>query len=502
MTRGAKLITGLTALALCVPVTAYAGTFSWSNADGGNWDNGSNWQSSTYPKYFWDFAYFSLDGAYIVDATQASQVSVAQIEVTQGDVVLQAPDQLGGLLTLSGGTLSLSQGKLSSNDAHMVRSGGSLIVDSPATLYGGSTRNYAVDVYAGGGLYGTGVIDGNVVRNSGLLSAGSGPGTVGELTLGVSSGGLDQRAGAVFLAELDGSGHDHVQALQASLAGDFELALLDGYSLQAGDTFTVLTSATPLVGSFANVVWPEGADFELFQTEFTVAVRVTAVASQALAAGMDVKPGSCPNPVNVKSRGVLPVAVMFPPDTDLEGLDPASVLLAGVPALRVGFEDVSSPADSSCDCSSQAPDGVMDAVFHFDTQSVVEALGDVSDGQEIQLELTGVLPDGTEFAAQDCVTMLVKGNSKGRFASGLDENRPALWQDDSDLVYFRMPVSGAVRVTVHDVQGRQVSVLTDDVYGSGQYALPQPVDLSGGVYFYRLSSPAGVVTAKVVHLKR
>ena len=58
---------------------------------------------------------------------------------------------------------------------------------------------------------------------------------------------------------------------------------------------------------------------------------------------VDIKPTSCPNPLNVKSKGVLPVAILGTVDFDVSDIDPATVLLEGVPPLRWALEDVATP---------------------------------------------------------------------------------------------------------------------------------------------------------------
>lgn len=45
---------------------------------------------------------------------------------------------------------------------------------------------------------------------------------------------------------------------------------------------------------------------------------------------IDIKPGSCPNPLNVKDKGALPVAVLRSKDFDVFNIDPASIRLEGV----------------------------------------------------------------------------------------------------------------------------------------------------------------------------
>ncbi len=124
---------------------------------------------------------------------------------------------------------------------------------------------------------------------------------------------------------------------------------------------------------------------------------------------IDIKPGSCKNPLNVKSNGVLPVVILGSADFDVAEIDPSSITLAGVAILRSAIEDVSVPSDSGCHI--EGSDGYDDLVLKFDTQEIVAALGAVSDSDIITLILNGILHDGTEFSGEDHVTVLVKGNT-------------------------------------------------------------------------------------------
>jgi hypothetical protein len=58
---------------------------------------------------------------------------------------------------------------------------------------------------------------------------------------------------------------------------------------------------------------------------------------------LDIKPGSCPNPLNTVSRGVLPVAILGAADFDVTQIDLSTIQLEGVPPLRSSLEDVSGP---------------------------------------------------------------------------------------------------------------------------------------------------------------
>jgi hypothetical protein len=134
---------------------------------------------------------------------------------------------------------------------------------------------------------------------------------------------------------------------------------------------------------------------------------------------VDVKPTSCPNPLNVTSKGVVPVAILGTENLDVTTIDPASVkLVEEVAPLRWSLEDVAAPfipfVDKPLDayaCTMAGPDGYMDLVFHFNTQAVVEAIGMVSDGDVLKLMLTGNLMEeegGTPIVGEDVVKILKK----------------------------------------------------------------------------------------------
>jgi hypothetical protein len=121
---------------------------------------------------------------------------------------------------------------------------------------------------------------------------------------------------------------------------------------------------------------------------------------------VDIKPTSWPNPLNVNSKGVLPVAILGTEDFDVTQIDPATILLEGVAPLRWAFEDVATPGDPLA-----GPDGFMDLSLKFDTQEIVAALGDVNDGDEIILHLMGNLKaefDGASIVGEDVVRIIEK----------------------------------------------------------------------------------------------
>jgi probable HAF family extracellular repeat protein len=136
------------------------------------------------------------------------------------------------------------------------------------------------------------------------------------------------------------------------------------------------------------------------------------VPKPAIEVAVDIKPGSCPNPVNVKSSGVLPVAILGAEDVNVITIDPTSVRLSGVEPLRSSYEDVAGPVSdvNDCNCITNGPDGFLDLTLKFATQRIVEAVGDVNDGDELQLELIGVLFDETPIEGTDYI--LIRGRHK------------------------------------------------------------------------------------------
>ena len=83
---------------------------------------------------------------------------------------------------------------------------------------------------------------------------------------------------------------------------------------------------------------------------------------------VDIKPGSDANPINLKSRGVIPVAILGSSTLDVNEIDPNTVTFGPDAAfeshrVQIHFEDVNN-------------DGVLDAMFHFRTQQTGISDGD------------------------------------------------------------------------------------------------------------------------------
>ena len=125
---------------------------------------------------------------------------------------------------------------------------------------------------------------------------------------------------------------------------------------------------------------------------------------------VDIKPESCPNPLNTKSAGVLSVAILGDEYLRVDEIDPSSIRLEGVEPMRWNLEDVATLFDGElCDCHELGADGFDDLTLKFRTQEFVSAIGTVDDGDEVILTMTGNLMDGTPIEGEDCIRIINKG---------------------------------------------------------------------------------------------
>lgn len=136
---------------------------------------------------------------------------------------------------------------------------------------------------------------------------------------------------------------------------------------------------------------------------------------------VDIKPSSCPNPVNVNSKGVLPVAILGTDELNVSEIDATTIQLEGVSPLRYDYEDVTTPFEpyegklNVSDCNAvQYPDGNTDLTLKFDTKEVLTAvktsLGrELKDGEILTLNLSGELSGDTKIKGEDVIIIKSKG---------------------------------------------------------------------------------------------
>ncbi len=126
---------------------------------------------------------------------------------------------------------------------------------------------------------------------------------------------------------------------------------------------------------------------------------------------------NCLSPFDLWSNGVVKVIVLGKKGFRIGRIDPMSTRLEGVAPLGFAIEDVAAPINGRRRAkrhkhrSKTETDGIDDLALEFDTQEIVQALGDLNGDGMAVLELTGKLKDGTPILGEDIV-VIENGNGK------------------------------------------------------------------------------------------
>lgn len=277
--------------------------------------------------------------------------------------------------------------------------------------------------------------------------------------------------------------------------------LWDTHNLNVSSFFPLLAS-TPATPS---VVAGAGGDC------LTWCAQVLSVKTM-LAAHVDIKPGSCPNPINVASNGNIPVAILGTQYFNASQIDPATIELHVGSPMATGVApmnwnslgDVATPqmtlVNDCYDCTTLTADGYADLRLRFNTQAVIAALPtNVTNGTCLPVYITGELFDGSPFRGRDMVRIIIGGNPKDVSDEpivsnfGLTQNTPNPFGSATTLKYS-LPSQTHARLAVYDVVGREVAVLLDQVMGEGDHTVrwngrsTAGAQLPAGVYFCRLTA--------------
>lgn len=266
-----------------------------------------------------------------------------------------------------------------------------------------------------------------------------------------------------------------------------------------------------------------------------IKVGVAALATLAgyvppLTVSFDMRPGSCPNPLNPMSHGVVPALVLGSMDVDANDIDAASLRIEGsVSPLKFRVADMASArtgggnpcADiasahngGSNPCADMSPDGINDLWLEFSTQDIAAVLGPVGKGDIVTLHLTGRLINGTHIEGEDVVA-IVGNQDRAPLALGtkppttfaLHQNVPNPFNPTTDIRFDVPPESGVVTLRIYDVNGRLVRTLVNGPLPPGQKTVAWDglndagISVTTGMYFYRLTGPGFVRTRKMMLLK-
>ena len=183
--------------------------------------------------------------------------------------------------------------------------------------------------------------------------------------------------------------------------------------VSAGDPLEVATGDTRIVDRLALDFDLNNLGQLLFRATFedgTQGIFVSNIAtiSEPTIVPFDIKPGSFPNSVNLKSKGVLSVAILSTDEFDVNNVD-IDTLLFGDPLLIDNGGTAVSPLRSALEDVSG--DELLDLTLKFSTADLVEhgALGfDTVEGL-----LTGALLDGTPLEGTDSIRIVPPNGSNG-----------------------------------------------------------------------------------------
>jgi hypothetical protein len=182
-----------------------------------------------------------------------------------------------GTINISSGNFTLVNSSVPASTATFTQSGGLTQIASGASL-----SSQATMTLSGGALGGFGSVLGTVNNTGGTLSPGASPGL---LTIG---SGYTQGAGGSLLTELAGTTagtqYDQLNVSSGSvtLGGTLNVSLLGGFVPAVGNSFTLITSAGNISGTFATKNLPALPGLESWQLAYspngTNTVTLTVVA--------------------------------------------------------------------------------------------------------------------------------------------------------------------------------------------------------------------------------
>jgi PKD repeat protein len=186
------------------------------------------------------------------------------------------------------------------------------------------------------------------------------------------------------------SGDPYVFDAFSDTATEFKVDYTD-FGIESCDTIKMCIER----GSTPNAYWPEGGN--IWQApgrrpdpctwgDVTLCPCIVCVT-------IDIKPGSCPNSINPRSKGKIPVAILTTCDFDASMVDPDTVVFLSASPVHWAMEDVDH-------------DGDADMILHFKTQECDFSLLVDEGGEYPYAYLTGETNDGQLFEGKDTVRLV------------------------------------------------------------------------------------------------
>ncbi len=225
----------------------------------------------------------------------------------------------------------------------------------------------------------------------------------------------------------------------------------------------------------------------------------------------DIVPGSCRNPFNPKSRGLVPAVLFGSNDVDVRDIDVSSLRLLGraAPVKSKIADHGAGSIGAPNGCPTTVPDGIADLMLHFATADIAGALPAATKGEVVTLELTGNLHDGTRIQGETDVTLVGGGDGLDNAPELRDEERMTTLGDATPnpfnpeaRISYSLANDEFVQLSIYDVNGRLVERLVNGHKPAGDHVVTWDAGgCPGGVYFYRLKAGPFVSARKFVVIK-
>ncbi len=180
---------------------------------------------------------------------------------------------------------------------------------------------------------------------------------------------------------------------------------------------------------------------------------------------LDIKPGSDRNPVNLKSKGKLPVVLFGNEELDVSMIDLGTLLLNGVGLTEKNNGDLFASLED------EDGDGILDLVMHFGMQDLgIEAGMD-------ELLFSGSFLDGGAFEGSDIISIVGGGDANGDGVVSADDyaSIQANFGSANDTGIFG-DADGDGVISANDYASVQSNF--GATTGMGSVSVPEPATLS------------------------
>lgn len=127
----------------------------------------------------------------------------------------------------------------------------------------------------------------------------------------------------------------------------------------------------------------------------------------------DIHPTSCPNPINRKSGGLMPAAIVGFDGFNVRDVDVQSLNIQGVHPIRSAIDDVVTPYFpftgkelNKMSCTTDGADGYDDLTLKFDNKEIAILLKDFKKDDIVLLKIEGKLNDGAPIIGEDIIIIV------------------------------------------------------------------------------------------------